>query len=95
MLFEMILMKFNTKELTATAPLLGPFVFSLFMFFVVFICMSMFLSIITNSARLARENATKNNEEIFSLMWNRFQRWIGKKRIINRSLDKCFRSPKD
>lgn len=83
MLFEMILMKFNTKEFLAAAPFLGPFVFTLFMFLVVFVCANMFLSIITDSARLARENDGRDNEEIFTFMWDRLQRWIGKKRVVD------------
>ena len=45
MLFEMTLKKFDATELTDAAPFLGPFSFTLFMLVVVFICLSMFLSI--------------------------------------------------
>jgi len=56
MLFEMILLKFNTKELIETAPFLGPFCFSLFIIFAVFICMNLFLSIINDNYHRVRKN---------------------------------------
>jgi hypothetical protein len=65
MLFEMTLLKFNSSQLTGAAIFLGPFCFSLFIIFVVFICMSMFLSIINDSFRLARRNVN-DNQELFS-----------------------------
>jgi hypothetical protein len=78
MLFEVTLMKFDTQELVGAAAFLGPFCFSLFIIIVVFICMSMFLSIINEGFRFARANVNNNEEEIFSFMFKRFQRWTGK-----------------
>jgi len=83
MLFEILLMQFDASQFTGAAAFLGPFSFSLFIFLVVFVCMSMFLSIITDNFRLARENSRKNKEEIFSFIWNRFQRWTGEKRKLD------------
>jgi hypothetical protein len=80
MLMQMTVMKFSTYELQQAAPFLGPFCFSLFIFLVVFICMSMFISIIIDSFRFVRDNAKVNsneNQHILSFMSNRFQRWIG------------------
>jgi hypothetical protein len=80
MLFEMTSMKFNINDLMEASAFLGPFCFSLFIFIVVFICMSMFLSIINDSFRHARENAkVKSNQEedILSFMFYKFQRWTG------------------
>jgi Polycystin cation channel len=77
MLFEMILMKFDASDLIDAAPFLGPFSFSLFILLVVFVCMSMFISIINNSFRRARENLNDNDQEIFSFMMKKFQRWTG------------------
>jgi hypothetical protein len=51
MLFEVISTKFSTSELIAVSPFLGPFCFSVFIILVVFVCMSMFLSIINHSFR--------------------------------------------
>ena len=57
MLFEAILMKFDAQKLTDAAPFLGPLSFSLFIFVVVFVCMSMFLTIINDSFGEVREQA--------------------------------------
>ena len=78
MLFEMTLMKFDAHELSGAAAFLGPFCFSLFILFVVFVCMSMFLSIIGDHFRCARAEADEDKREIFAFMWDRFQRWTGR-----------------
>ncbi|CAF0788844.1 unnamed protein product [Adineta steineri] len=80
MLFEMTLMKFNSYEISEAASFLGPFCFSLFIFIVVFICMSMFLTIIADNFRCARKNINNDKQEIFSFMLERFQHWIGWKK---------------
>jgi hypothetical protein len=77
MLFEMMLMKFDAQQLTGAAAFLGPFSFSLFMFLVVFVCMSMFLSIINENFHRARENVNGEPQVMFSFMIRRFQRWAG------------------
>jgi hypothetical protein len=76
MLFGMTLLKYNISELIEASTFLGPFCFSLFIFVVVFICMSMCITIIVQSFRYVRENVN-DDEEIFSLMFNKFQRWTG------------------
>ncbi len=82
MLFETTLMNFDTSDFYNAAPFLGPLCFSLFVLLVVFVCISMFLSIIMDNFRRTRENAPKNGDEIFSLMWRKFQRKIGKRKKI-------------
>ena len=77
MLFEMTLMKFDAYEITDAAAFLGPFCFSLFILLVVFVCLSMFITIINDSFRQARENGNKNDQEIYSFMLKRFLRWTG------------------
>lgn len=77
MLFEMSLSKFDANELVAASPVLGPICFSLFIFVVFFVCMSMFLSIIGDNFRVVRDEAKKNREEIFSFIWDRFLRKTG------------------
>ena len=57
MMFEMTLLKFDTGELIGAAAFLGPFCFSLFIFVVVFVCLSMFVSIISDSFRAVRDEA--------------------------------------
>ena len=80
MLFEMSLLKFDAAELIDAAAFLGPFTFTLFILLVVFVCLSMFLSIINESFRRAREEKKNDDPEIFSLMFRRFQRWTGWKK---------------
>jgi hypothetical protein len=83
MLFEMASLKFNVSGLTNSAAFLGPFCFSLFIVLVVFICLSMFLSIINDSFRRARKNLKNENEGIFLFMLDRFQRSIGWKKATD------------
>jgi hypothetical protein len=83
MIFQMASMKFNINDLIEASPFLGPFCFSLFIFLVVFVCMSMFLTIIIGSFRFIRDNAKlKSNQDqhMLSFMFYKFQRWMG---IVN------------
>lgn len=85
MLFEMILMKFDAHKLSDASAFLGPLSFSLFIFFAVFICMSMFITIINDSFRAAREDAkakSNTDQHILSFMLHKFQRWIGMKTFV-------------
>ncbi|CAF1313923.1 unnamed protein product [Adineta ricciae] len=80
MLFEITLMKFNTQELTDAAAFLGPFCFALFIVIVVFVCMSMFLSIINDSFRVVRDNGKlqgHDDQHIFSFIIGKLRTWIG------------------
>ena len=80
LLFEMILLKFNAKEIRGANTYLGPICFSLYIFFVVFIGMTMFISIISDSFRTVRKRnqATYNHDhDMFAFMWDRFKRWTG------------------
>lgn len=70
MLFEMTLLKFDSTDLILASTFLGPFCFSLFIIIIVFICMSMFISIIN-------QIKDKNKEEMIKFMLRKFQRWIG------------------
>jgi Polycystin cation channel len=81
MLFEMILMKFDASELTSADAFLGPLCFVVFIFFVVFIGMTMFISIIGDSFRIVQQNHRMNHDEehdMFAFIWYTFQRWIGR-----------------
>ena len=77
MLFETLLMKFDASELTGASAYLGPLVFTLFIVVVVFICLSVFLSIINDSFRLARDNPVVNDERMLMFIWGRFVAWTG------------------
>jgi hypothetical protein len=93
MLFQMTVLKYNVHDFIEASPFLGPFTFSLFIFIVVFICLSMFISIIIDSSRHVRRNID-DDEEIFSFMWNKFSRWTGpiKWSICLTLIDCLFRS---
>ncbi|CAF1394655.1 unnamed protein product [Adineta ricciae] len=80
MLSEMTLMKFDTGELIEANAFLGPLAFTLFMFLTVFVCMSMFISIINDNFRRAQQDRI-DNEEIFSFMLRRFLCWTGLKKV--------------
>ncbi|CAF0948943.1 unnamed protein product [Adineta ricciae] len=86
MLFEMTLMKFDAHQLSGAAAFLGPFCFSLFIILVVFVCMSMFLTIINESFRRCRLNLQSDDQEIFSFMLDRLQHWIGWKKATEEDM---------
>ena len=75
---KILLVKFDAYQLIAADAFWGPFTYALFIFFVVFICMSFFLAIIIGNFRRAKANQLKNNEEdMYAFIWRRFLRWIG------------------
>jgi len=76
MLFEMTLMKFDTKGFIDADAFLGPFCFALFIIIIVFVCLSMFLSIIIDNFRRARKNNVKD-EDILLFMLKKFSHWTG------------------
>ncbi|UJR06735.1 hypothetical protein I4U23_011024 [Adineta vaga] len=80
MLFEMILMQFDGDGLVNAAAFLAPFCFSLFIFVVVFTCLSMFLTIVNQSFAKAKQNGD-NVEHIYSFIFNRFLQWTGLKEL--------------
>ena len=77
MLFEMVLMKFDASELINASAFLGPFAFTLFIVLVVFVCMSMFLTILSDSFRHARDTNSGDDEGRIGFMYDRFLRWTG------------------
>ena len=81
MLFEMTLMKFDAYELVDASSFFGPFCFSLFIFIIVFVCLSMFITIINDSFRLARDNLQQKqteDEQIFEYMMKKIRRCLGR-----------------
>jgi preprotein translocase subunit SecG len=81
MLFQMTVMKYSTSEFIGADATLGPLCFSMFILIVVFICLSMFLSIINDNFRRARKN--RRESEMLSFMMQRFLRWTGKHVLFN------------
>ena len=80
MLFEMTLMKFDTQQLIKVHPVLGPVAFSLFILLVVFVCMSMFITIISEGFRYVRDHPEQckayDQEQVFADILRRLQRWF-------------------
>ena len=80
MLFEMLLFQFDASEIRAADVFLGPLCFTVFIFFVVFIGVTTFMSIISDSFRTVRKNgATTYNpdHEMLAFIWKKFLRWTG------------------
>ncbi len=78
-LFQMMLIQFDVYELRQAASFLGPFYFSLFIFLVVFVCMSMFITIINDDFRVVKEKSRMNvnkDQKILVIMFGKLRRWI-------------------
>ena len=74
-LFEMILLKFDAAEITSADAFLGPLSFTIFILLLVFVGITMFISIINGSFRTIRRRTRMHiNEDhrIFAFMWSRF-----------------------
>ena len=68
MLFQMILMKFDAHQLADAHPYLGPLSFTLFILVVVFICMSIFITIISESFRCVRDEIKRQSGDDMHLL---------------------------
>ena len=87
MLFEMSLMKFDAHQISDAHPSLGPVSFTLFIFVVVFVCISMFISIISDSFRSVRDDfklQTNGDRHLLAYIFRKCQRALG--------MDLCFDS---
>ena len=75
MLFEMLLFHFNHNDLYDANEFLGPFVFTSFIYFVVFICCTMFISIVNHGFRhIRRINQTTSNQDFLRFIFNKAKR---------------------
>ena len=77
MLFEMFLLKFDTSDIQMADAFLGPFTFALFIFFLVFIGCTMFISLIIDGLRVAlreEQSPTDNDEELLDLFFSTVKR---------------------
>ena len=81
MLFEMILLKFDSGDLYEADVFLGPFVFTLFIYIAVFICFTMFISIVNDGFRHVREEKQKSkrnqDEDVLLFMFLKMKRALG------------------
>lgn len=85
MLFEMILMKFDSSELNSADAILGPLCFTAFIFFIVFIGITIFITIISDGFRKARlqlSQSINDEQEMLLYIWYKFKIWIGKQYSI-------------
>jgi hypothetical protein len=80
MLFQTTVLRYDIPQFIRAASFLGPFCFTLFIFLAVFVCMNMFVSIITQNFRQSRENID-NDQEIYSFIFERFLHWTGKRKV--------------
>ena len=83
MLFEMSLLKFDARELNDAASCLGPITFTLFILVVVFVCLSIYVSIINDIFRSSRASIDDDQhhrmaQQMFRLMSEKFLQRIGK-----------------
>ena len=81
LLFKMMILKFNPAPLTEASPLLGRFYFTLFIIFVVFVCINMFVSIVNDNFRLVRADLCRvdeTNQYVFSRIFQKLQQWCSK-----------------
>ncbi|CAF1261744.1 unnamed protein product [Adineta steineri] len=85
MLFQMTLLKFDSNNFIQASSFLGPFCFSIFIFFVVFICLSMFISIVNDSFRQVRNNI-RHDEDIFLFTLRKFLHWTGLKKSTDEEI---------
>ncbi|CAF3631565.1 unnamed protein product [Rotaria sordida] len=80
MLFEMLLLKFDASEITQAAPYLGPLYFTLFILFVVFVCINMFVSIVNDNFRAIRDyvhTVDHDDQDLFINIFKKIQQWCG------------------
>ncbi|CAF1140153.1 unnamed protein product [Adineta steineri] len=68
MLFEITLMSFNASNFTGADPVLSPFSFSLFIIIAVFVCLSMFLSIINDEFHHVEQNSIENQQILLYML---------------------------
>ena len=81
MLFEMLLLKFDATEIQNAGSFLGPFYFTLFILFVVFVCINMFVSIINDNFRCIRDEFHDDNhddQDVLIRFLRKVQKWFGK-----------------
>jgi hypothetical protein len=80
MLFQMLLFNFNSEDLYEADEFLGPFIFTLFIYFVVFIGCTMFISIINHGFRHIRHESkltTKQDQNILLFLFRKIKRALG------------------
>lgn len=77
--FQIVLGKFDVKGMYEREPILGPMVFAAFSLFVIFIMLSMFVAILTDSFEAVRKdpNLQSQDHEMVEFMLVNFILWSG------------------
>ncbi|VDM15866.1 unnamed protein product [Hydatigera taeniaeformis] len=77
--FQIVLGKFDVKGMYEREPILGPVVFATFSLFIIFIMLSMFVAILTDSFEVVRRDPSlqSHDHEIVQFMLTSFIRWSG------------------
>ena len=81
MLFEMLLLKVSVQDLYQADNVLGPLVFASFIYFLVFICFTMIISIINDGFRHIRsinKSRLNEDEDVLMFIFNKMKRAFGK-----------------
>ena len=86
MLFEILLLKFDAGEIRSAGSFLGPFYFTLYVLFIVFVCINMFVSIINDNFRFVRDDVHRivnDDQDIFIDFLLKLKRWCSKSDFKN------------
>nr|CDS18442.1 Polycystic kidney disease protein [Echinococcus granulosus] len=77
--FQIVLGKFDVKGMYEREPVLGPMVFATFSLFIIFIMLSMFVAILTDSFEVVRRDPTlqSHDHEMVQFMIASFILWSG------------------
>ncbi|CUT99160.1 Polycystic kidney disease protein [Echinococcus multilocularis] len=77
--FQIVLGKFDVKGMYEREPVLGPMVFAAFSLFIIFIMLSMFVAILTDSFEVVRRDPTlqSHDHEMVQFMIASFILWSG------------------
>ncbi|VDD79412.1 unnamed protein product [Mesocestoides corti] len=89
--FQIVLGKFDVKKMYEREPILGPVIFAAFSLFIIFIMLSMFVAILTDSFEVVRKDPALQSHDYelvhFMLarfiLWSGFDRFKWAKRILN------------
>ena len=93
MLFEMLLLKFDGMEIQNADAFLGPFAFILYIYFVVFICVTMFTTIIIDHSRYVREETHRIGEQypgMIGFMLRDIVKRVGLKKLNEEELQEQY-----
>jgi hypothetical protein len=89
MLFEMLLLEFDFDEIHNADSFLGPLAFILFIYFAVFICVTMFMAIIMGHLRRMRKEVRKRKESdphLIKFILRDLSKRIGLKKLTEEDL---------